>query len=267
MAIEYMLDFHCPPKEDLSVEGLQSLLKAESQSREIVRALRETGDLRDPSEIEIDIVRTTPEGSRPGKVSLRDLLAAGEELAKHAPHCNTCPANAQQRPFGCYGAITYPIQRETEEWLLSLLPDALGSTAGVYLTSAIEDFEYDGAPVAALRQRGGTFFESDESEAVGWNDAESTVVSADQLLQMMFFVGPLQAPHCLMLSLFCGILPHDLDPERISEAMQDAELMRNLFAHARIPDGPRTPQIQAFRGFLAALTHAATLGEQLLIDA
>src|SRR5262249_51525291 len=151
----------------------------------VLETLRRAGDRRAPDEVEIEVVRRSPEGALPATIPLSDLLAAGETLSHHTTGCPDCPGNALGVPFGCYGTIAYPIEQRTESWLVSLLPDDLASTAGVYLTSAIEDFEYDGAPVAELRGNGQTFFESDEAEAVAWRDDASRVISADQLLQMM----------------------------------------------------------------------------------
>ena len=48
-------------------------------------------------------------------------------------------------------------------------------------------------------------------DGVRWQGDDGTIeISSDQLFQMMFMVGNLAPTHCLMLALFCGVLPHDI---------------------------------------------------------
>ncbi|MGZ3478104.1 MAG: hypothetical protein ACXVCJ_26640, partial [Polyangiales bacterium] len=173
--------------------------------------------------------------------------------------------NMLGRTAGCYGAINYPIARETEVWLLSLLPTDPHATAATLLLGAIHDFTYDGAPVARLRNGSGTFFTSDAIEVLTWEDG--TRVDSNQLLQMIFFVGPLQPSHALMLLLFLGIVPHAIEPDELRALLNDERARKAMLETPKIPQGSATPQVEAFRTFFAALARSALLSVPLGVDA
>lgn len=265
MAIEWLVGLDCKPKQLVGTERLVSKVKAQRQAEGLLDMVRAQGDTRDPAFIVLTTVRTGPDGEQvQTQVSLAELLRQGDNLPALATACEGCPANVLGAPFGCYGSVAYPITEATEQWLLQLLPEDLESTAGTFLTGAIADFSYDGAPVARLRNGSGTFFESDTSAASRWEDG--TTVTADQVLQMLFFVGAVLPSHAMMLALFFGIVPHTIEPDALRALMRDDAARRQHFVGAKLPTG-EGPQIAAFRTFLDALCRAVLLQVPLGIDA
>jgi hypothetical protein len=266
MAIEWMIGLSCEPKAQLGLERLVAKAKGRRQAEALLETMRANGDARDVSEISIRTFRQTPDGTQvQTSVSLAALFANAEDLTTHAKTCEACTANQLGRTAGCYGAINYPIARDTEAWLLSLLPEDLHFTAGTFLLGALQDFSYDGAPVARLRNGSKTFFEEDEPAVRTWEDG--TRVDANQLLQMMFFVGAVQPSHALMLALFLGLVPHQIEPNELRAIMNDEDARKRAFGVPSIPPGPSTPQIEAMRTFLSALCRSALLVVPLGIDA
>lgn len=277
MSIEYMLDLGCKVKRALGVETLGSLLKQHGQADAIVAMLREQGDTRDPSQVTIRAIRMGPKGPEEREVTVDELRAAGAHLAKWEHECTGCPGRVRDAAFGCYGAISYPIEIATEEWLLSLLPDHLDTTAGEFLVKAVNDFGYDGAPVEELRHRP-EMFASSETAGIRWGDDDDAFsVTTNQLLQMFFFVGAIQPSHATMLSLFVGSIPHDVAPQRFATAIGDPKLLSTLFArpssagggwrNSPVPGSRETAQIGQFRELLAALRVATILDTAILVDA
>src|SRR5258706_1560123 len=101
------------------------------------------------------------------------------------------------------------------------------------------EYRWDGAPTAKLRAAGTTYFESRIPHGVRWQAEDGSVIeiSSDQLFQMMFMVGPLQPTHCMMIALFCGVIPHDTSVHALRTAP--------LAPVPPIPD-PDVDQIAAF---------------------
>jgi hypothetical protein len=278
MAIEYVVGLSCVPKSELGAAELFSRVKHKQQGETLSRVFAERG--LDPKTTPIETHLRRPDGTETkGMVTVDQLLAEGESIAPLAAHCEGCPANLHRTAFGCWGAIAYPIRVETEKWLLGLLPADLSTTAGQLLLRAVEDFGYDGGRAAELRgEGGGAFFEDDTPEGVRWqmppaeetdeaDEDEAVELTVDQILQMMFFVGDVQPAHAVMLCLFLGVLPYDVDPDLLGAAIADVEARHGLLEGAQLPEPSAAPQIGAMRSFLAALLLAARLDVEVQIDA
>ena len=145
---------------------------------------------------------------------------------------------------------------------MSRLPGTLDCTAGTLLARGLGEFGWDGAPAAKLRNAGTTYFESRAPYGVRWQSDNGPIeISSDQLFQMMFMVGNLAPTHCLMLALFCGVVPHDIsiydlkDPAGRTRALATAEIA---------PESD--PEIEQLAGFLRTLAIAARLDVSVLID-
>ncbi|HEX2688382.1 MAG TPA: hypothetical protein VHN14_17245, partial [Kofleriaceae bacterium] len=178
-----------------------------------------------------------------------------------AGHCATCPAGLS-REFACHRRIRYPIPEHAEAWLMSRLPSSLGCTAGALLARGLGEFEWDGAPAARLRRAGTTYFESRAPYGVRWQDGTRTIeISSDQLFQMMFLVGNLAPTHCLMLALFCGVLPHDIS----LQDLKDSAGRTRALAAATLPTEPDA-DIEQLAAFLRMLAVAARLDVPVLVD-
>jgi hypothetical protein len=261
MAIDYVLAVGCEPQKLLGIERLVGLHRTRILARTALQKMRDDGEERDPKQIEIQLTMRKPEGDSARGVTLQDLLDESAPLDQVASHCATCPAGIP-REFGCHRRIRYPIPEHAEAWLMRRLPQQLGCTAGALLVRGLGEFGWDGAPTAKLRASGTTYFESRAPYGVRWQGEEGTrEVSSDQVFQMMFLVGDLAPTHCLMLALFCGVLPHDI---ALQDLKDRAGRMRALEA-ATVPAHPDA-EIEQHAAFLRTLALAARHEVPVVID-
>ncbi len=262
MGIDYVLVRDCAPRTALGSTGIIDLGKARERADLVLATVRAEGDDRPLAQITFDVSLRTPAGDTVQTVRVQDLMEQAEPLEDLRHHCETCPVDVGGKGFGCTRYIAYPIPAAAEHWLMARLPEDLDSTAGQFLLQALEDFGWDGAPVAAMRAQGNTFFEDDEPATIRWGDDDDAVtLSSDQVLQMMFHVGHLEPTHAMMLCLFFGILPHDVDVEVLNDPM----LRTQALASARIRPTPAM-EVGAMAEFLHCLTLAALHELSVLID-
>lgn len=261
MAIDYVLQVSCVPQQRLGIERLVNLHRTRVLARSALAHMREDGEQRSPSEIEIQLTMRKPDGDSARGVTLQDLMNEAAPLDEVAGYCSTCPASLP-REFACHRRIRYPIPEHVEAWLMSRLPDSLGCTAGALLVRGLGEFGWDGAPTAKLRAAGTTFFESRAPYGVRWQGDDGTIeISSDQLFQMMFMVGHLSPTHCLMLALFCGVIPHDTD----LHALKDESGRSRALDAADVPV-ESDADIEQLAAFLRMLAIAARLDTSILID-
>lgn len=265
MAIDYLLAMGCEPQKLLGVERLVGLHRTRILARTALAHMRDDGDARSPDEIEVQLTTRKPEGASARGVTLQTLLDEAAPLDEVAPACARCPAGFT-REFACHRRIRYPIPEHVEAWLMSRLPSSLESTAGTLLARGLREFGWDGAPAAKLRAAGTTYFESRAPYGVRWQSPGETgtgtlEISSDQLFQMMFLVGPLAATHCLMLALFCGVLPHDIS----IYDLKDGDGRTRALAAADVPVQP-DGDLEQLAAFLRMLAIAARLEVSILID-
>jgi hypothetical protein len=261
MAIDYVLAVGCEPQKVLGVERLVGLHRTRILARTALGRMREDGDRRSPDEIEVQLTLRKPDSESARAVSLQGLLDEAAPLDAVAHHCAQCPAGFP-REFACHRRIRYPIPEHVEAWLMSRLPSTLDCTAGTLLARGLHEFGWDGAPAAKLRATGTTYFESRAPYGVRWQTTGGTIeVSSDQLFQMMFMVGNLAPTHCLMLILFCGVLPHDIS---ISD-LRDSDGRTRALASAALA-AETDPDIEQFAVFLRILAIAARLDVSVLIN-
>lgn len=261
MAIDYLLGVRCEPHKKLGVERLVTLNRTRILARSALAHMREDGDARPPSEIEIQLTMRTTEGDSARGVTLQDLLDESRPLDEWTPSCENCIAELPYA-FACHRRIRYPIPERVEAWLMSRLPTSLACTAGALLVRGLGEFGWDGAPTAKMRAAGTTFFESRVPYGVRWEGPDGAIeISSDQLFQMMFLVGNLAPAHCLMLALFTGVIPHDAS----LYDLKDKEGRAKLLAGAHVPSeaDPDTEQLAAF---LRTLAVAARMDIPILVD-
>jgi len=259
MGVDHVVDLECNAKRALGVEGIVNLLKSRSRADMILQMSRQNGDNRPPEQITFKVAVQRPSGVETQDVSIGMLYQQAAALDPHRAGCTSCPANAgAQAGFGCVRYLNYPIELHTEQWLFSRLPQDMQCTAGQFLQRAITDFGWDGAPSANMRAQGRTFFESPQPLTQRWPDGFT--FTSDQLFHMLFHVGHLGSTHALMVCLFLGVVPHDLDPQILGDRNRRAQ----TFALANIP--PQEGQREQMAEVLRALVMAARLEVQLLVD-
>lgn len=261
MAIDYVLSMGCEPQKQLGIERLVELHRTRILARSALAHMREDGEGRPPSEIEVQLTMRKPGGDTARGVTLQDLLHEAAPLDEVAAACSTCPAGLS-REFACHRRIRYPIPEHVEQWLMGRLPEQLACTAGALLVRGLGEFGWDGAPTAKLRAAGTTYFESRAPYGVRWDSPDGPIeISSDQLFQMMFMVGHLAPTHCLMLALFLGVIPHDTsvfllkDDAGRNQALAGAQVAQEADA-----------DVEQLAAFLRALAVAARLDASILID-
>jgi hypothetical protein len=262
MAIDYVLATGCEPQRSLGLERLVGLHRTRILARSALQAMRDDGETREPSEIEMQLTMRQPNGDSGRGVTLQDLVDEAQPLDAVTHHCAACPI-ALPRELACHRRIRYPIPEHVEAWMMRRLPPQLGCTAGALLVRGLQEFGWDGAPAAKLRSAGTTFFESRAPYGVRWadEDGKAIEISSDQLFQMMFMVGTLAPTHCLMLALFFGVIPHDISLHDLKDQQGRARALEAAVVPTEI-DG----DIEQLAGFLRTLAIAARRDVSILID-
>jgi len=261
MAIDYLLQVPCEPQQTLGVQRLVELNRTRILARSAIAHLKEDGEVRSPSEVELQLTMRKPDGDSATGVTLQDLLDQARPLDLVTPKCASCPARLP-RELACHRRIRYPIPEHVEEWLMSRLPTNLQCTAGALLARGLDEFQWDGGPAKKLRDSGTSFFESRAPYGVRWEGENGILeVSSDQLFQMMFMVGSIAPTHGLMLVLFCGLIPHDTSLHEL----KDKPGRDRVLAAADLPT-QTDPDIEQLAAFLRMLALAARLDVNVLID-
>lgn len=268
MGIDFTIDHDCEPKRALGSDALVELLKARDRARMVLETMRAEGDERPVEELTfVSAVLRRDGAMEEREVTVGAMLEAAAPLEAHAHHCTGCPANVTGEPYGCNGYIGYPIEAESESWLLDRLPDDLSTTAGWLLQQAFADFGWDGAYAARLRGDGPAFFEADRAPGIRWGDApDAFAITGNQLFDCLFGLGPLQPAHLAMMALFLGVVPHDLPPEAVGTALRGGEEMQAVLDLGSLEVDGASEQIRALALLLRAVARAAVLGEGLRID-
>jgi hypothetical protein len=211
MGIDYVLDVDCAAKQQLGIENIVSMSKSRSRAEAIIALDRQNGSRKSPSEIKVSVVVNRMGKLEETQVSAQQLLDQAAPLAANARGCASCPSNrGSEAGYGCYDSINYPIETDTETWLLSRLPAKIDGAAGYLLKSAIEDFGWDGAQAAEMREQRQTYFRSSKAPVRKW---PGFTLTGDQLFQMMFHVGHLGPEHSKILLLFLGLIVMDEESE------------------------------------------------------
>lgn len=250
MGIDYVLDLDCAAKQQLSTEGIVQLVKARSRAEVMLAMARNNGDKRPPRLITFKVALNRNGRIETTDVSVQQLLDQAAPLDENRGGCAACPANRDNpNGYGCYRSIGYPLEPDTEAFLLARLPDKLESAAGFMFTSALRDFAWDGAQAADMRAQGDTFFRLREPLTRSWSSGLE--VTSNQLFHMIFQVGHLGSSHSMMMCLFFGLLAmgDDEDVERESTV------------------SPETGNAEQMIEFLNTLAFAASEKLDVLIDA
>jgi hypothetical protein len=265
MAIDYVVHLLCQPKETFGVDGLLDRLKAGARAREVIRLYRDNGDMRPPAEMGFEFARSLPDGEEEVVVVMvQDLLDQAAELEPLIPYCADCPANVLNRPFGCYGSINYPISSAAEKWLLDQLPSNREPILWLLLRESFK--QNDGHPVEALRA-GGVYF---EERAVRGREFGEYLASADQVFQMLFLYGHIQAIHAGMLLLFFNAVPREsvesLDVTRLIDGTLPQHEKEERFPFVMQQQEGDDSSVSEFKTFFKALHRAWLLDVPLLLD-
>ncbi len=264
MGVDYVQSRNCKVKRDLGVDVLVSRIKARGQAAMLVERIRKGG--QDPMTAMITRVVQYPSGPVAEQVTVESLLETGRSLDPYVPLCEGCTANFRQASFGCCGFLNYPIARAEEEWLMSRLPESMESVAGVYLRNVFGELKIDGATVASIRDHKGLYFEQCDAPTRQWSDGgEERTVSANQLIQFLFYSGPVTPSHAIFTCLFLGLLPPDIAPDAVQSMLRHPASLQD---HLVIDSGALSMLQETQMGmFLMGVMSAAINLEILTIDA
>jgi len=261
MAIDYIIDFDCAPRQALGNEDILELLKEQERAHMIIRMFRESGDQRPPSEMGFEFTRTTPEGEEETRLLVvQDILDRTEELNKYAPHCANCPANRLRKPYGCAGFIQYPMSGEGEAWLLNQLPTPDEALVWLLLKQGVDSFMYDGQDIAGLRAGNETYFQDRVASSRRLGEFD---INANQVFEMMFNVGDITPNHAAILLLFFGGIRRDMQANQIMSLTPAPRNVAITLPFALKPSDDDDNTTHEIKGFLNALYVAWALNVRL----
>lgn len=266
MAIDYVIDYNCIPKHTLTSDGIVERLKGKERAEMIIQTFRQNGDQRPPSEMGYEFTRSTPAGETETEVIVvQDILDLANQLTPLEHHCAGCPANRANKPFGCTGFVQYPISGAAEAWLLNQLPAPTEPLIWLLLKQGVDNFQYDGQTIAALRQQSDTYFEDQKAAVRILGEFD---LDANQVFEMIFSVGDISPNHAGILLLFFNAI--ERSEIQANEIMQIAPATPELvekypFLHQIMPmDDPTTRELKMF---FHALYIAWSLNVLLKVDA
>jgi hypothetical protein len=264
MAIDYIINYSCPPKDQLSSEGILSRLKGEERAHTIIRLFRENDDQRPPSEMGFEFTRRTPQGDEENRVIVvQDLLDNAEELRPLEKHCEGCPANRAERRFGCMNFVRYPISATAESWLLDQLPVPDEILVWQLLKMGVSEFKYDGSSIEPLRNSANVFFEADEPATRLLGAFE---IDANQLFEMIFSVGNVSPNHAAMLLMFVHAITRNVEADEIKAITSIPNSAAQHHPFILATNDEDDPSVAEYKAFFHALHTAWTLNVQLILD-
>jgi hypothetical protein len=204
MGVDHIVHLECAAKKALGdgdcfvgTLDILSRKKARRHAELLAEVAAEQGTT--PGEMSVTVAVNRDGKTEECNVNYEELLAEAAILDKHHSGCESCAANVLDQPYGCIGAVGYPISLSAERWLIDRVRGA-GDEAHQLLLAAIDDFGYDGAAFRRFRERG--LIESDAPLSV---EIRGRTVTADQLFHALFCVGPeLEPTHAFMLLVFIG---------------------------------------------------------------
>jgi hypothetical protein len=217
-----------------------------------------------------EMTRSTPEGEQTEIVIVQDLLDAVEGLEPLQHHCQGCPANIAQNPYGCMNFIQYPISGATEAWMLDQLPAPEEPLIWLLLKEGIENFKYDGSGVKTMREfsddrsAGGVYFEDPQAPIRGFGEF---TLDGNQVFEMIFGVGHIIPNHAAILLLFFHVISRELNASEImniTPADEETEKDLPYRLHYDENDVASTTELKLF---FYALYKAWLLNVRLLVDA
>ncbi len=272
MAIDYVIDYGCVPKEALGTDGILDRLKARDRAAAVIQLYRENGDQRPPSEMGFEMTRTTLEGVEETQVIVvQDMLDRAAELDPLESYCAGCPANARNAfkgsvtPFGCVGFVQYPISALAERWLLDRLPGIDEPLVWLLLRKGVEELNYTGKSVAPLRADP-TYF---EERRVAGRDLIEFVFTANQAFELLFLLGNIQPAHAGIVLLLFGAIPRGVDAGQIVQIMNrqlTGEEIARDYPFQLTASEADDQTIAELKAFFYAVYRAWSLDLPLLLD-
>jgi len=266
MAIDYIIDYACAPKQALSSDGILERLKGRARAETIIHLFRENGDDRPPSQMGFEFERTAATGENETQVIVvQDLLDRAAELTPYENACNGCPANIFSRPFGCIDSIQYPLSEQGERWMLDRLPNIDQPLLWLLLRQGVQEMGYDGQAVKPLRANG-VYFEAFYPLDRNMQDF---VFDSNQMFEMTFLLGHIQPSHAGVLLQFYDAVPRASEANDILKIMKQpitAEEIEAQYPFTITDDEHDDRTITEIKRFLRAVHRAWKLNVPVILD-
>ncbi|QBB70997.1 hypothetical protein ELE36_11910 [Pseudolysobacter antarcticus] len=246
MAVDYVLKFPCEVRKNVPEEKLVTLVGYMSLAEFAVAEIRKSNPAVPMETIlgkyEVHVNQTRPDGTTvQTPMTVGQLVAQAQSISQYRAQCSPCRANIADRPFGCIAKINYPISKESEQWLLSRLPNDSNDTNLVTLFRFLSDVKIDGRPVDTMRER---LFELKEPLVRRWGVwPDQKQVTSSQIIHMLAFGG-------------------DIGP-------QQAALYTKLLGLAAVLSEPHPPSsnIEQFKTLMCAIVMSGRLNSAISVDA
>lgn len=247
MAIDYALNFNCDAKSNIPEEKFLLLVRGMALAEHSAQVMRqqhpEWSIQKILNDVTVNFTQTRPDGKiEEAPVTIGELVARAEPLRKFKDQCANCRANVADRSFGCVAKINYPIKKESEEWLVSRLPDDEKDPALQILFKYITDLELDGSTVDKARERA-KIFDMKHGAVRKWGGMFSKrKITSSQILEFMLFAGDIIPDQA---RLYTKIL-------RLDSVLSDPH--------------PKSSNIEQFKTFMCAVVMAGRLNANIKID-
>lgn len=265
VAIDFLIEYGCYPKQTLTPEGVVDRVKGRQRAHAVIDLFRKSGDLRPVEEIGFEMARSTPDGTEETQVIMvKDLLDEAAALKPLEVYCPGCPANQTGQPFGCFDQIEYPISGKAEIWLLGQLPSTDETLIWLLLKQAVEEMKHDGTAVNPMRGHGQPYFQ--EQGVLARRLGEFTA-NTNMVFELLFLSGHLRPAYASVLLLLFKAIRRDLEADeviRLSQSPEDAFEQYPFLLHAEPDDDDSITQ---FKAFFRSLYLAWGLNTRLLLDA
>jgi hypothetical protein len=219
VAIDYIVNFKCPVKQELDEQAIIHLVKSQNRAEALLQRFMEQGLRREEAmHAKFGISTVKPSGSTEVEmVTVGSLFKQAELLDDHRETCTGCPVNSD-RAFGCYDSINYPISERAEEWIAKMAAKAI--SAGMpnsVLIQFILDENVTGETIARMRSvPESRYLEAQYPIEIEVENDGSTplLIDTNQLLEMFFAVGEMGDVHQQFLLFLSGCLTiQDEEPD------------------------------------------------------
>jgi hypothetical protein len=264
MAIDYIIEYKCYPKQELTAEGILERLKGRARADAVIELFRKNGDNRPVNEIGFELARSSADGAEETRVVMvQDLLDKAAELVPYEHYCQGCPANNTGSPFGCIGQIEYPISGRAEAWLLKVLPGVDEPLPWLLLRQGVEELKNNGSRVTAMRGGGQPYF---QEPGVLARSLGEFMVNTNQVFEMLFLVGHIKPSYAAMLLVFFKVIRRDMEAEEIMTLAKSPDDAFGRYPLLFKPEQDDDESITQLKRFFRALYLAWGLNVRLLLD-
>jgi hypothetical protein len=244
MALDYMLTFPCEVRKNVPEEKLVVLVGYMNLAEFAVAQIRQSHPAMPMEQIlgvEVHVRQKRPDGTAEQMpMRIGQLVEQAQALRPYTQHCGPCRANIADRPFGCMAKINYPIKKESEEWLLSRLPDDIHDPNLALLFRLLSGLKIDGQPVDVMRAR---LCELQQPLVRRWgNPPGQQQITSSQIIHMLGFGGNIRPQQAALFTKLLGLLSVLTDPH------------------------PPSANIEQFKTLMCAIVMAGRLNAGISVD-